>query len=241
MVINLPDVTVVAIDNVAHRLCRMALEATLDQIRPGAVYVYTDDGRAVPDHFDAFQLYANPANQQEVAEILWYKVPLAVETSHYLVVQWDGWVINGAAWRPEFLEYDYIGAPWWWHDDNHKVGNGGFSLRSTRLARHLIKHRNLFPCREPEDHHLCRTCRPALEAEGFRWAPASLALHFSFEHTPVLHVPCFGFHDMRNWPRFLTDEQIDDRLDAASAYVVKKTDIIQQMLLVRARVRGQQQ
>jgi len=54
-------------------------------------------------------------------------------TSHLLVIQWDGYVINGKAWQEAFLEYDYIGAPWGFHTDQHRVGNGGFSLRSRRL------------------------------------------------------------------------------------------------------------
>ena len=64
-----------------------------------------------------------------------------INTSHYLIIQHDGFVINPQAWDDEFLEYDYIGSPW--NDGNakladidekYKVGNGGFSLRSKRLG-----------------------------------------------------------------------------------------------------------
>ena len=33
-----------------------------------------------------------------------------------------------------FLDCDYIGAKWFWHDDGLRVGNGGFSLRSRQLS-----------------------------------------------------------------------------------------------------------
>ena len=56
-----------------------------------------------------------------------------VETSHALVVQWDGYVVNPDAWTDAFLDVDYCGAPWPWGDDDRRVGNGGFSLRSRRL------------------------------------------------------------------------------------------------------------
>ncbi len=241
--IDLPDVTVVAIDNVAHKLCRMALDATMAQISPSAVKVWADGLRDPPAYCYASDLpaycYANPRSQEEVDEILWYKVPPRINTSHFLVVQWDGWVINGEAWRSEFLEYDYIGAPWWWHPDDHKVGNGGFSLRSTRLARYVAESPHWFPRRYPEDHHLCRTYRPALEAACFKWAPVEPAAHFSFEHSHP-KFPTFGFHDIRNWPWVLSDADIDERLDAASAYVVKKTDLIQQMLMAQIGIRNQQ-
>jgi hypothetical protein len=51
-------------------------------------------------------------------------------TSHCLLIQEDGYVLDYQAWSDEFLEYDYIGAPWY----DNVVGNGGFSLRSKRFC-----------------------------------------------------------------------------------------------------------
>ncbi|MGJ0240071.1 DUF5672 family protein, partial [Novosphingobium fluoreni] len=36
----------------------------------------------------------------------------SIKTSHCLIAQWDGHVINAACWDPAFLMYDYIGASW---------------------------------------------------------------------------------------------------------------------------------
>jgi len=35
-----------------------------------------------------------------------------VQTNHCLIVQADGFVLDPNRWREQFLEYDYIGAPW---------------------------------------------------------------------------------------------------------------------------------
>lgn len=40
-----------------------------------------------------------------------------IETPHVLVVQYDGFILNPDAWTDEFLEYDYVGAPWWYEDE----------------------------------------------------------------------------------------------------------------------------
>lgn len=34
-----------------------------------------------------------------------------IETDYCLIVQDDGWVLNGKNFKPEYYDYDYIGAP----------------------------------------------------------------------------------------------------------------------------------
>src|SRR6218665_313278 len=52
-----------------------------------------------------------------------------VRTSHVLVMQWDGFVSEPDHWSAEFLQWDYVGAPWYHGGSAGSVGNGGFSLR----------------------------------------------------------------------------------------------------------------
>lgn len=78
-----------------------------------------------------------------------------IETSYVLIIQYDGFILNPDAWTDEFLEYDYIGAPWWYTDDCN-VGNGGFSLRSKKLLEILANDDSILET-HPEDHHICRT------------------------------------------------------------------------------------
>ncbi|WP_223276217.1 DUF5672 family protein [Sphingomonas daechungensis] len=142
-----------------------------------------------------------------------------VMTSHALIIQWDGFVLDAARWDPRFLDYDYIGAPWPQFLDGHNVGNGGFSLRSRRL---------MDACRDPhfvlghpEDIAICRTNRTFLELKGLKFADRSLAERFSFERgDPV--GPTFGFHGIFNLIPVLGADgfwdlyrKLDDRKTAA--------------------------
>jgi hypothetical protein len=40
------------------------------------------------------------------------QLPALVATPYFLIVQWDGYVVDPTAWRSEFREYDHIGARW---------------------------------------------------------------------------------------------------------------------------------
>lgn len=128
-----------------------------------------------------------------------------VDTDHVLVAQWDGHVVNPAAWSPEFLLFDYIGARW----DNtlhrtaahHNVGNGGFSLRSRALLEALQD-----PAIEvtlAEDATICRQYRGYLEdRHGIVFAPDAIADRFAFEHFEQPSMS-FGFHGVSNLARFV--------------------------------------
>lgn len=109
-----------------------------------------------------------------------------VNTTHALMTQWDGYVLNGSAWSDEFLQYDFVGAPWFW---DGVVGNAGFALISKKLLEELSK-----PEYEPTpfDTNLCRKYRAQLEAKGFKWAPPALASKFSCENQP--YEGQFGWH-----------------------------------------------
>jgi tetratricopeptide (TPR) repeat protein len=120
-----------------------------------------------------------------------------IESEFVLIIQWDGYVVNPAAWNDEFLQHDYIGAVWGHLADTFRVGNGGFSLRSRKL---------LSACRRialegetlNEDELVCRKHRPLLEREfGIRFAPENIAERFSFELT-YPGALAFGFHGLFN-------------------------------------------
>ena len=151
----------------------------------------------------------------------------AVTTSHALVVQWDGWVTDPAAWDPAFLEWDYIGAPWPglgaagggvpgdgvangaetgdMEAGGMEVGNGGFSLRSRRLLDVLAGPGFVPAPGVAEDVLICRTWRRTLEREhGIRFAPPAVAARFAYERVPP-PGPTFGFHGLFNAWRHLDD------------------------------------
>jgi hypothetical protein len=119
-----------------------------------------------------------------------------VQTSHVLVAQWDGYILNPDSWKPEWLDYDYIGAAW--HDG--VIGNGGFSLRSRRLLEALqdpLFHAPFYP----EDDRICRDWREQLEHDyKIKFSPPEVAAEFSIEGGRYFGQ--FGFHSFltRNLP-----------------------------------------
>lgn len=120
-----------------------------------------------------------------------------VDTEHVLVGQWDGFIWKPELWTDEFLDYDYIGAPWkleWLFPGVPKtftVGNGGFSLRSARLCEFLATDERL-TWHPLEDVMICQLNRAYLECRGFRFAPEDLARRFSWESGDYREA--FGVH-----------------------------------------------
>ena len=132
------------------------------------------------------------------------------KTSHCLIVQADGFVVNAHLWKDEFLNFDYIGGPW---PDKiqvnpdvlldlkkNPVGNGGFSLRSRKLAQTTskIKFNKLnFPMKA-EDVVICYYLYQQMIDSGIRFAPPKLAAQFSLENVENLYNQnknnVFGFH-----------------------------------------------
>lgn len=125
-----------------------------------------------------------------------------VATSHVLLIQWDGFVVDGTRWRDEFFDYDYIGAAWPQFSSDRAIGNGGFSLRSKKLLEALCRPEiHLHP---PEDICICHSNRSILEGRfGIRFAPPEVAVRFSFERGPP--VPSLGFHGLFNFPDIFPD------------------------------------
>ena len=114
-----------------------------------------------------------------------------ITTDFVMLFQNDGFIENIDMWTDKYLDYDYIGAPWWYKDHNN-VGNGGFSLRSKKLIEILATDEKILEV-VPEDHHICRTYGDYLREEhGVKFAPEELASKFSVEHGQ--HGGQFGFH-----------------------------------------------
>lgn len=219
---NLPDVTIVVIDHLTHQMVRMALEDSLREITPAATLIFSD--QEILDAPGTQWIKTTADSKDEAFAILWNIVPNFVETSHYLHIEWDGWVLDSALWNDNWLRYDYIGAPWPWHH-RRRVGNGGFSLRSLRLGRFLQAHSTVYPMIPPEDDTLCRVYRPNLEKFSLEWAPEEVAREFSIEHGPIRRT--FGFHDCRNWPRILAPEQIALRRAVAPEFFQSNPSLIE--------------
>jgi hypothetical protein len=207
--LDLPTVTLACVDSINHVAALVALRASMAQCRFRRVIWVTNN---LPSDLDVSGIdvirYAHLNSDAAYSNYLFRELLPHVHTPHVLVQQWDGFVADNAAWNDQFLNYDYVGAPWPKspdRSDTYRVGNGGFSLRSRRLLKALADPA-LQPC-HPEDVAIGVSYRPWLEqAKGITFAPLELAERFSYEGT--VPKPTFGFHGMQALSGRLSLEQL---------------------------------
>jgi Protein of unknown function (DUF5672) len=204
----LPDVALCAVTSVAVPETMRAMRRCLEQVEFGSTVLLTDEtGLSVPASIELRQIEAIRSHP-DYSEFILRRLADHVDRQHVLVVQWDGFVIDAAKWTDEFLEYDYIGAPWPQFTDGRTVGNGGFSLRSRRLLE--LTASAAFPGSHPEDVSIGRTYRDWLERQGIRFAPPAVAERFAFERGP--QTASFGFHGLFNFPLVLSETDLESTL-----------------------------
>lgn len=202
---NLSGVTVVAASSVNVGATARALARTLDIVDADEALLFTDQPCAsLPENVRVISI-APLRSTKDYSRFILRELHRWIETSHCMVIQWDGFPVHSERWNPEFLNFDYIGAPWPQFRDGRNVGNGGFSLRSRRL---------LHACLDPrfdddggaEDIVIARRNRKFLEIEhGIRFADTEMAARFSVErplgsranHAKALN-DAFGFHGVFN-------------------------------------------
>lgn len=194
--LKLETVTLCAATSVNVDATIAALRATLDHVDFADCILFTDGPAVAPPANIRVVPIAPLKSSFEYSSFLLTRLPDHVVTEHCLIVQWDGFVINADAWEEEFLNFDYIGAPWPQFADDHDVGNGGFSLRSRRLLEACCDPQ--FQVGHPEDIAICRTNRALLEREfGIRFADRFTAERFAFERSRP-NQATFGFHGIFN-------------------------------------------
>ena len=77
-------------------------------------------------------------NSSEIHHINWYcefvvsKLPYLINTDYYLIMQWDGFIVDTNYWNDDFYKFDYIGG-------GHSLLNGGFSLRKTETMKNIVE------------------------------------------------------------------------------------------------------
>jgi len=224
--VNLPDVTLCCVETRFPALALMAMRRCTDAFGFGDVVLFTDARKLGDAPAPAIQglrvVHVDIGSLADYSEFILRGLLAHVRTTHVLVVQWDGFVLDPAAWDDEFLGYDYVGAPWPDAPSDRAVGNGGFSLRSRRLLEALgdpglqISH--------PEDLCICDVNRERLEQRhGIRFAPAALAARFAFEGSSP-PGPTLGFHGLFNLHRALSGVELAAFLAALPDGVARERD-----------------
>lgn len=211
--LKLDTVTLIALTSVRVRETIQAMQYSMRKIRFADAILFTHEK---PDLLPAgirFIQVERMNNVDDYNKIILFELYPYIHTSHVLVVQWDGYVVHPELWNPDYLKYDYIGAPWpkelGFHDEKGhlvQVGNG-VGLRSRRLMEYPEKAGLSWQPGQNEDVFLCCDHRDFLEKAGMKFAPFETACRFSHERpVPEMNGEPFMFHkwDGRNvqYPRF---------------------------------------
>ena len=210
------NLTLGAVDCIHPNLALKALIKSQDELLrknwgPGVIQtppkakLFTHKNIGVPQDIELVEIEELKSGE-EVSRWMLADYCKHIDTPFLLNIQADGFVTNGKAWTDEFLEYDYIGAPWGLHPlhewppfpnvtESNRIGNGGFSLRSTDLMVQvaMLFDDSLDPSAyHPEDCWICRTNGSLLRNLGLRFAPHDVARRFSVENARIDEH--FGFH-----------------------------------------------
>jgi hypothetical protein len=195
-----------------NRLAHLAIEKTVQTGLVQRVHTFSTAPIYQGEEFHRINPIESTA---DYSHFLLNIVPYFVDADAVLVIQWDGMPHAAQHWDADFLNYDYIGAPWGNCDESVAVGNGGFSLRSRKLMETLknlkIKCDPTLPDSDAEDVVICKHFRQEILKSGCSFAPFALAQKFSVENSNLTST--FGFHGVFNFPRILNEKELIDHTD----------------------------
>jgi len=197
-----PSVTLVIIDTESYELALRAVNESAAKFHFDRVLIFSDDASKWGNYL--VNLIPKLTHIHEFNQFIIKELPKYLETDFFLMIQFDGFILNANEFRPEFFNFDYIGAPWYFFK-THNVGNGGFSLRSRKLAEAVAEFR-YDPYSWPEDAFICRKNEWRLRSfYNCRIADEGLASHFSVENE-IRPFPTFGFHGLFLLPMVYKDD-----------------------------------
>lgn len=205
------NITLLSIDTdpSSQQLTKFALQKTIEclDVRQIVCFGYSPFGLGETfikiNRFNSIMEYS-----EFLLKCMW---PFLPEDGHSLIIHWDGFAANKSLWNDDFLQVDYIGAPWDWAPDSYCVGNGGFCLRSNALIKAcsdvMVRRHPEVLFGHAEDIVICRLYRDYFEKKGFKFADKKLASRFSYE-TGSRTGQTFGFHAPENMPYYLSEPEL---------------------------------
>lgn len=204
------NLTIVAVDTAYPALTRKAIEQAIQVTGSEKVVIFSNEDVLPGSKW----VKIDPIDQVGYSRVVFKELAPHIETDHFMIVQYDGMPIDPKFWNDEYLKYDYIGAPWPWGAANRRVGNGGFSIRSRKLAELCADTKLVFnppghgDNNYMEDLHICVMYADYLESQGIKYAPVELAKQFSAE-IPGGRFDTFGFHGTLCLPYYLNDDHME--------------------------------
>ena len=225
--LELKNVTLVAMTSVNIRATIQAMRYSRRGSRFGDAVLITDKK---PFGLPKSIRYSHTSRLNNIDDFNYkmvYELGDHIHTDFALIVHADGFVVHPENWRDEFLDYDYIGAPWplppegdtttYRDKDGNicRVGNSA-GIRSKRLMDFPKK--NNIPWEGEyaygkmwffEDGFICCKIRHLLEAEGMRIAPLEVAKYYAHEKMipEIEGIVPFAFHKWegtnKDYPNFI--------------------------------------
>lgn len=193
--LELPNVTLIALTGKDFEAHKRAVDKSCEGAKWGGVKIVWDETIKSIDDWNHHIIY----------ELHNY-----ISTEFAMLIHADGFVVNPQAWREEFLDYDYVGAPWPLPTDSYsyrtptgeliRVGNS-VSLRSKRIlelpSKLDLEWRSYYG-NTNEDGFLCVHNRDILKEHGIKFAPLEVARYFSKEHEIEENegIETFAFHSL---------------------------------------------
>ena len=195
--LNLENVTLIALGTKNIEGMYNALQQSQKGIKWGAVKLITE-------------IQCNTIDEWNHAIV--FDLRHFVDTQFCMLIHPDGFVVNPESWRPEFLNYDYIGAPWPLPTDDYsyrtpdgeivRVGNS-VSIRSKdflELPYALEVAWRPYYGNTNEDGFVTCHNRRLFQHFGARYAPIEVAKYFSREmeipeNQDVESPFAFHYHD----------------------------------------------
>jgi hypothetical protein len=239
--LNLENITILSINTRDPELSIKAIERSCKYIKFGKTLLITD----IDIKHDYIEILKIPKikSLEDYSFFCVKELHKYVDSDYCLMVQPDGFVTNPFMWSDEFLNYDYVAAPWdkllsqrglWMCDMGIIpteqvpiiVGNGGFSLRSKRFLKESAKLN--FDKTLPEDAFLCIKSRKEFLNKGIKFAPVNVAKRFSLESPIDLDEKNitldahFGFHGTHAFKKPLMDLLDNINNDVECVKMIKK-------------------
>jgi hypothetical protein len=222
--LNLKNITLVALTSVKLENTVKALMYSCKGINFNSVKIISHE---VPKNLPPtiqHEFCPKMSNVDDFSYSAIYELPKHINTEFCILVHEDGFIVNPESWRNEFLEYDYIGAPWplptddfSYRDINNeliRVGNS-VSLRSKKLLDLPIKLNmkwESFHGYYNEDGYICVNNRHIYKKYGCKFADINVAKYFSHETMipEVQGIKPFAFHKHKGtnsiYPNFSNSE-----------------------------------
>lgn len=211
--LKLPKVTLVTVSSVHLKETVQALKYSMKDIEYAeAILISHEKPEDLPLDI-TFVKCDKISSLDAYSKFMLFDLAKHIHTDFALIVQHDGYVVRPDRWSDDFLNYDYIGAPWPHGSHFTKdgtpvlVGNGGFSLRSKRMLN-IFNELNLpFSDGETgyfnEDGVICNYFRKELEQANIVFAPTEIAQRFSLEDKSFKrNIKPFGFHRNKKFVPF---------------------------------------